>query len=288
MNTLDLHISERLRKLLPPLTTEEKKGLKENILSDGKVLDKLLYWHDGERNVVIDGMNRWELVRGTDTPYETQQLQFKGYEEAEIWILDHQLGRRNLLNPSDIRKVRGELYNRIKRQDKGHGDQVAGRQNVGPVASAAQKVAEKSGVSARTVERDGARIDAVAKLTKSAQLIADKATDAEVKVLEKLDSGAQELVARAVRTGQAKTVKEALKLTGVKPPEPETSHGKPLKKNSRAFWYKQWTHSIGPLCRLVDKIANDVNEKHGQRHKSVKDNLEAATQEMIDWMGVQR
>jgi uncharacterized ParB-like nuclease family protein len=60
------------------------------------------------------------------------------------------------------------------------------------------------------------------------------------------------------------------------------------KKYDRSFWYKQWNASIGPLCRLVEKIAEGVGERQGARHKNVKANLEAATQQMIDWMEVKR
>ena len=73
MTETDLLFAERLRKLLPPLTPEERQQLKENIESDGRVRDPILFWHDGNRNVVIDGMHRWDIVRGTPIPYRTLQ-----------------------------------------------------------------------------------------------------------------------------------------------------------------------------------------------------------------------
>jgi hypothetical protein len=72
------------------------------------------------------------------------------------------------------------------------------------------------------------------------------------------------------------------------PPPASSGNGKPPKKYDRSFWYKQWNTSIGPLCRLVEKIADNVGEKHGARHKGVKESLESATQNMIEWMGVKR
>lgn len=226
MAETDLHISDRLRKLLPPLTTEERKQLKENITADGKVRDALLFWNDGQRNVVCDGMHRWEIVRGTDIPYKTHELIFDDYEAAEIWILNHQLGRRNLLKPSDIRKVIGELYNRLKSKRGGdHTSQEAKCQNDTLLVDNAQKLAETAGISPAKVKRIGARVEVEATLTKAAQHIAEKATEAEVKALAKLDSGAQNQVAHSIRTGQAKTVKEAM--AGHKPPASSTpSYGK--------------------------------------------------------------
>ena len=130
---MDLHISQRLRKLLPPLTTEEKKQLKENIESDGEVLEPILYWNDGKRNVIVDGMNRWDVVKGGEFDYSASEMEFASYEEVEIWILNHQLGRRNLLKPAAIRKLRGELYNRLKAPPGGDhsSSPKSSRQNVG-------------------------------------------------------------------------------------------------------------------------------------------------------------
>lgn len=278
----DLHIVERLKKLLPPLTKEERDQLKSNIEADGSVLDPLVYWNDGHKNVVLDGMHRWEIIRGGDIRFETHRIILANYEEAEVWILNHQLGRRNLLKPAAIRKIRGSLYNILKRKDEGHGDQKSDRHNVGPTA--AEQVGEKAGVSPRTVERDGARVEAVASLTKAAQVVADKATDAEVKLLAKLEPGQQDQIARAVRVGQAASVKEAMKAAGIKPPASK----KPAKQYDRSYWYKQWNQSIGPLVRLVDKIAHGVGEAKSESHKLVQDHLEAATEEMMEWMGVKK
>lgn len=63
---------------------------------------------------------------------------------------------------------------------------------------------------------------------------------------------------------------------------------KPPKKYDRAFWYKQWQQSIGPLCRLVDKIAHDLGESKCQSQTVVQDHLNVATEEMMEWLGVKR
>ena len=251
---VDLHISERLRKLLPGLTKEEQKQLRANIEEDGRVLAPILWWFDGERNVIVDGMHRWPVVEETGCPYQARKVEVTSYEEAEIWILNHQLGRRNLLKPAEIRKIRGELYNREKRKDAGHGkQQKAGGQIVPPLPDAAEKIGEKAGVSSRTVKRDAARVDALAGLTKAARTAAEKATDAELKSLSRLSAEGQNSVARAIRVGQAQTVKGAIKVTGAKPAKPEKpkrkSKPKPPKKYERSHWMKQWNQAIGPLCR---------------------------------------
>lgn len=290
----DLHISSRLKKLLPPLTDEERKQLQANILSDGQLTDPILYWFDGAKNVVMDGMHRWPIVRNTDIPYSTKQVESDSYEDAELWVLNHQLGRRNLLSPQGIRKVRGELYNRLKRQDGGHGDQGADRQNVGP-KPAAETIAKAAGVGPRTVERDGASIAALAKCTTAIQKginsDAFKASAAELQTLSKLADQHQDNIASDLRKDRAKTVTAAMKLRKIKAPAPKTKAKPPAKKKlpkklDKKAYYKQWTAAIGPVVRLVDKIANGVGEKNSKPHKFILVQLENCTKEMDAWMRV--
>lgn len=286
----DLHISERLRDLLPPLTPDERKQLKENILNDGKVREAILWWFDGSKKVVIDGMHRWEIIRCIDgeVQYLTQQMHFVDYGEAELWILNHQLGRRNL-TPIAMKRIVGELYNRMKGKRGGdHTSQEAKRQNDDLLGKTSEKLGEKSGLSPRKVERAGARVEAESKLTKAARVVADKATDEEVKKLSKFSEADQIAIARLVRTGKVNTVKEGMK--GFKEPEnPEKpNNGKPPKQYDRSFWYKQWNTSIGPLVRLVDKIARELGESKCSSHGVVQDHLNIATEEMADWMKVKK
>jgi hypothetical protein len=50
--------------------------------------------------------------------------------------------------------------------------------------------------------------------------------------------------------------------------------------------FKEYDRAIGPLVRLVDRIAGQVNEKNGEHHKTVHEHLNCATEEMMEWMGV--
>ncbi len=288
---IDLHIADRLRKLLPPLTPEERKQLKANIESDGRVTEPIRYWNDGKRNVVVDGMHRWEIVRGGDIPYRAESMEFASYEEAELWILNHQLGRRNLLKPSEIRAIRGELYNREKQARGGDRKSQESKCQIDTLISdAAEKIGEKAGVSAATVKRDGARVEALAGLTKPAQKAAEKASDKDIKALSRMSGADQNSVARAVRVGQAPNITAAIKATGAKPDKAATpkrkSKGKPPKQYERSSLYKSWTAAMGPLVRLAGKIADGVDEKGCESYKLVQDHLNDATEEMMKWMRI--
>jgi len=225
----DLHISKRLKAILPALEKEDLEQLERNIESDGEIIDPIIFWNDGKRNVVLDGMHRLAIAKKMNLAFSRLEIKIDGgYDEAALWILDHALGQRNI-KPSVIRTIRGKLYNQLKRKDGGHGSQKAECQNDTPLKTAAEKASEIAGVSESTVKRDGARVEAIESITKPAQAIADRATDAEIKRLAKLDPGDQTKVARMVRVGQAGSVSDALKLIG----KDGSSAGKPEESDSR-------------------------------------------------------
>ena len=65
-----------------------------------------------------------------------------------------------------------------------------------------------------------------------------------------------------------------------------TQAHKPPKKIDRSGWFKQWDQQIGPLVRLVDKIAKEVGENGETDHEVVQDYLNSASESMAKWMGV--
>lgn len=251
----DLHISNRLKGLLPPLTDEERQQLKANIEADGRVTDPLLFWYDGQRNVIVEGMTRWEIIRGKNIPYRAELIEIgETYEEAELWILNRQLGRRNLLSLQAVRKVRGELYNRLKRKDEGHGDQKSGHQIEGPIGNAAAQVSALAGVSESTIERDGARIEALAQCTSAVQKGVNggafRLSDEQIKTLATLPPEQQNVVARELRFGIP--FKAAMEKAGAKASKPKKP-GPPIKAlegAEREAWearqqIKCWADTIG-------------------------------------------
>ncbi len=154
----DLHILPRFKDLLPALQPAEREQLEANIIEEGGVRDVILYWEYRGKNRIIDGMNRFEIAMEHGIPFRTEPRQFDSIDEAELWILENQLGRRNLLKQGEIRKLRGDLYNRLKGQERSPKGQFA------PSVDAAKEVAEKSGVSKDTVKRDARYAAALGKI----------------------------------------------------------------------------------------------------------------------------
>lgn len=105
----ELKIDPELRDLLPPLTDEEYKQLEKNITENG--FDKnfpIMEWH----GFIVDGHNRYDICKKHNiTDYVVGTLAYETKEEVMEWMLDIQLGRRNL---SPIQRIAiAEKYRNI-------------------------------------------------------------------------------------------------------------------------------------------------------------------------------
>jgi uncharacterized ParB-like nuclease family protein len=71
-----------------------------------------------------------------------------------------------------------------------------------------------------------------------------------------------------------------------KPEKGKAPPKKPPKKFDRPACFKKWEQAIGPVVRMVSKIASDVGESNCPSHEAISDHLEECTTEMAKWMGV--
>jgi N6-adenosine-specific RNA methylase IME4 len=93
METMNLKIDNELRDLIPPLAEDEIKQLENNLLKEG--------WRDNERIItwngtIVDGHNRYFVCSKHNIPFKTQEQQFKDKNAVILWMIDNQLGRRNI------------------------------------------------------------------------------------------------------------------------------------------------------------------------------------------------
>jgi len=87
----ELEKLERFQKALPPQTEEEINILEQRLLEDG-CLDPIRTWH----NIIIDGHTRYDICHKKGIPFAVEELDFQDEDEAFLWIIKNQLGRRNL------------------------------------------------------------------------------------------------------------------------------------------------------------------------------------------------
>lgn len=145
-------IREDLKALIPPLSDDELNVLEENILKDG-IRDALTVWGSGSEYTLVDGHNRFSISQkhGLDFPFRI--LSFKDEEEVRDWMINNQLGRRNL-SPEQLSYLRGLRYNREKSQGK-RNDLTSDQNDPRSGMSTAAQLGSEFNVSEATIKRDG-------------------------------------------------------------------------------------------------------------------------------------
>ncbi len=145
-------VDAEFKALIPPLSTEEYDQLEANILAEG-CRDALVVWN----SLLLDGHNRFAICQKHDLPFATTALEFADRQSAFNWIINNQLGRRNL-HPDQASYLRGKRYNAEKASvpnasGKNQHSEV-GDQN-DPQQKTADRLATEYKVSAPTIKRDG-------------------------------------------------------------------------------------------------------------------------------------
>lgn len=89
----ELKIDLELKDLLPPLTEEEYKQLEKNIITNG--FDKnfpIITWN----GFIVDGHNRYSICKKHNIEFLDRYISYETKEDVMSWMIDTQMGRRNL------------------------------------------------------------------------------------------------------------------------------------------------------------------------------------------------
>lgn len=87
----ELKIDPEFKNLIPPLTADELDGLTKSIIREG-CREPLILWGD----VLVDGHNRYDICKRNNISFSTVHHDFATRDDVIIWIIQNQLGRRNL------------------------------------------------------------------------------------------------------------------------------------------------------------------------------------------------
>lgn len=127
----ELIIDSEFETLIPPLSDDEREQLETNIIGDG-IRDPIVVWN----NVIVDGHNRYSIAKEHGIDFNVVEMEFGSKDEAKLWIIQNQFGRRNL--PAYQRSALGlKLKPMIQ----------------GKVPDVRKEIAEVAGVSANTIQR---------------------------------------------------------------------------------------------------------------------------------------
>lgn len=98
----DLKVDKEFEDLLPVLTPEESEKLENSILQYG-MLDPIKIWEEPDTGewIIIDGHNRYNILKKNNIEWHYWQDykimgELETKEDVKQWMLEQQLGRRNL------------------------------------------------------------------------------------------------------------------------------------------------------------------------------------------------
>lgn len=142
----EVQVLPELESFITPLSRDAFAQLRENILEEG-IREPLIVWVNGDQEILVDGHNRYRIAKDYDLPYKKARKGFKGLEEVKKWMIQNQLGRRNLTD-LELSYFRGLLYNQKK---QGWGGR---RESEGTPVKTAKLIADEYKVNERTILRD--------------------------------------------------------------------------------------------------------------------------------------
>jgi N6-adenosine-specific RNA methylase IME4 len=151
----DIVIDAEFAALIPPLSSEERQQLEDNIFEHGGARDPLVVWASKGTLTLLDGHNRYEICTRLGLPFDVYEMRFSSRDEAEDWIDKNQLGRRNLTADA-FTLLLGRRYNRAKQtkaQAGAKGGASSGQND--HCFKTASKLAAEHAVSEKTVRRAG-------------------------------------------------------------------------------------------------------------------------------------
>lgn len=205
----EIIIDKKFQNLIPALSNDEFKQLSENIIADG-CRDPLVVWK--EQNILLDGHNRYRICVDNGIQFQTKEISFPTRENAFNWMIDNQLGRRNM-TPEQASYLRGKQYRGEKKSVGGNGsnqhtsyvDIVSTKlkgEGISESRRTIEKMADKHNVTPKTIQRDAKYADAVDTLERL------KPEKPEIK---------HEILSRETRV----TRKDAIEIAKIEKKEPE-------------------------------------------------------------------
>jgi hypothetical protein len=112
-------IDPEFSAMLPPLTDEEYGLLEQGLLSEKKCRCPIVVW-DG---TLVLGRARLELCIKHGVEFEVIEMSFPSREDAKLFIIEDQLGRRNLTDAQRIEMAlfRADLLRITAKRNMAHG-----------------------------------------------------------------------------------------------------------------------------------------------------------------------
>lgn len=241
-------IDPEFRDFLPHPGEEAKAELRASIVRDG-IIQPLIVWE--ETGILVDGHRRFEIAKALKLAFRVKVISFPDRNAVLAWMAAQQVSRRNL-TPAEMKYFRGREY--LAKVNSGN-------------TNAATEVAEKHGVSQRTVHRDAAfakQVDAAVKTGVSKSV-----------VLEAANKKANALYcSRCTRNGPVRSCPRCLELQKAAGKTKKNPFGKKSSGDVK-FTFEAYQMHLGYVVRGLDEIAKQYpSEKGGLDHTTVSEACE--------------
>lgn len=160
LNIDDLVIDKEFEDLLPVLTLEEFERLEQSILKNG-MLDPIKVWEEPntERYIIIDGHNRYKILKKNNISlnyWDNYKIMYADElptrDDVKRWMLEQQLGRRNLSDTERyeiVQKFRSVFEQRAKENQSLGGKGLSNLTKV----NTRKEMAKATGVSEGTYQK---------------------------------------------------------------------------------------------------------------------------------------
>lgn len=281
-------ILPELEQLIPPLLTDERQQLEQNIIREG-CREALLIWQTTEETinsdtknshtvyVLIDGHNRYSICMKHGIDFKIHLVSFNTLYDVRQYMIDNQLGRRNL-TPEQVSYLRGMKY-LTEKKEKGRYERLEHKgqnvlygseegetsvaiqenehkgQNVlygAEAVSTSEKLGKRFNVSEKTIKRDAEFASGLEKLEPS---LKSEILSGQTKVNKTL---IQQVGKTVLPVSPLATVDEIEQAVKVLVDTPKTI-SKPAKENSKEELIRQLSELTKQLqqtgtVRICDEI----------------------------------
>lgn len=186
-----MQIKDEFKKLIPALSVEEFKQLEQNCLAEG-IREKIITWN----GFIIDGHNRYEIATRWNLDYQTESKRFENENDVREWMINNQLGQRNLTKEQKDYLIGKRYENEKQRHGGSRGKNFL-------LNTTAEKIAQEVGVSDRQVKINEQFAQGVDKMS-------DKLKQQVLQGNSNINKAEIQLIAKAEPTFIANTDKEII------------------------------------------------------------------------------
>jgi len=291
-------LDAEIQALLPQREPDERERLKLLIRRDRYVDDLVVLDVQGGDRILGDGHGRLEIAEDEGLNYKIRLVPVKSRQEAVQWVVDNQLGRRNLTDEQRA-YYRGKKYLNARQAgvvapvpvfrlpDQSPPPDPADRTDARNIAD---QISEEAGVSIRTIFRDAefaAALDEMEGQEKEEALAGEAGPRKEVVARVKGTKGI--LCERCKRVGAVKGCMDCLELRRDKRGKARTgSHRQPQSPKTKGstngaetFNWRDFSAQWGALFRQIDLLGHACKCKEGLKAQALREQLKSFKRDFV-------